>query len=203
MRCALVLIALVASHADDGPYGTLGNTCYETGVCNAGLVCVDQTCVAEPPSIDGGRPVPPDAEMSVECGSDEAIEPNDTPAQAWVSPIPSFAECITLVDLALCPEGDVDAYRFSVEVNGKSVRAVARYALAFGSVDLRVLNASGTVIANGALEDAGTVVVEVNNLAVGTYYIDAALSGPDIVTNYDLDIFTCDGAPCTATPMCP
>jgi hypothetical protein len=130
------------------------------------------------------------------CNDDSSIEPNDTTGNAWVTPIPSTMPSVSLVQLAICPTTDRDLFRFGVEVNGKNMKATITTDVADGPLLLQVLNGAGATIANGQAVSQTEIVVAVNNLAIGSYYVQVAANGADVENNYTIDIVTCDGAPC-------
>lgn len=194
-------VGLVALSAACSPYDPeLGDTPFRCGTdeprCPSGYQCVEYSPAEQICERAGGGDPEIDADPgNLDCNDDTSIEPNDTTATAWTTPIPASRPDISLVQLAICPDTDKDLFRFGVEVNDKNVRATVTTVVADGSLLLQVLNGAGAVIANGQATGADKIIVAVNNLAIGTYYIQ--VSAPvGVQNNYTLDIVTCSGPPC-------
>jgi len=200
MRLSLLLLStglLAACYSPD-----LGDTPFRCGTddpkCPDGYTChvyspSEQICERGSGGADanGGSDG-----SNLNCNDDSSIEPNDTTANAWVSPIPSTMSSVSLVQLAICPSTDKDLFRFGVEVNGKNMKATVTTDVASGPLLLQVLNGAGATIANGTATSQTQIVVAVNNLAIGSYYVSVAANGEGVENNYTIDIVTCDGAPC-------
>ncbi len=195
-------VGAVALGAACNPYDPeLGDSPFRCGTdeprCPSGYECVEYSPAEQICESGGGDEPEPDADPdNLDCNDDGAIEPNDTTATAWTTPIPASRPDISLVQLAICPDTDKDLFRFGVEVNGKNVRATVTTSVADGQLLLQILNGGGAVIANGQATGAEQIIVAVNNLAIGTYYVQ--VSAPvGVQNNYTLDIVTCDGPPCS------
>ncbi len=197
---SLASLGLVAAC---NPYDPdLGPTPFRCGTseprCPDGYTCVEhspaeQICESGVATVDGGDDT--DGGGDITCNDDSSIEPNDSTSSAWVTPIPSTMPSVSLVQLAICPTTDKDLFRFGVEVNGKNMKATVTTDVASGPLLLQVLNGAAT-IANGQATSQTEIVVAVNNLAVGSYYVQVAANGAGVENNYTIDIVTCDGAPC-------
>lgn len=206
MRAAASLLFVVAGLASLGACNAydpdLGDRPFRCGTddppCPDGYRCMEYSPSERICEREEG--VGPDASAGgdgddFQCNDDSSIEPNDMTSNAWTTPIPANAASVSLVQLAICPAGDKDLYRFGVEVNAKNMRAEIVTDLAAGALSLRVLNGSGSPIAPGAPISGTEVAVAVNNLAIGTYYVEVS-GGEGVRNNYTIEIVTCDGAPC-------
>lgn len=180
----------------------LGETPFRCGTeepkCPDGYTChvyspAEQICELGASVVDGGGG---GDGGDLECNDDSSIEPNDMTSNAWVTPIPSTMPSVSLVQLAICPTTDKDLFRFGVEANGKNMKATITTDVASGPLLLQILNGAGATIANGQAVSQTEIVVAVNNLAIGSYYVQVAANGEDVQNNYTIDIVTCDGAPC-------
>lgn len=138
---------------------------------------------------DGGTP---DADPNqVDCNDDADIEPNDVLPQAFDTGIPDLRTTFSLVGLAICPETDIDLFKFQAAASGGNVTASVTYAPNRGELSLDVVNAAGSAIATGAPSDADPNVIEVTitGIAAGTYYarIKSAAGGRN---NYERIVIT-------------
>lgn len=162
--------------------------------CPDGFTCVeysatDTVCVksGDAPRPDGGN-ADVDAPSQLECAFEE-LEPNESITDPTITPIPDFGPDYELVGLQICPDTDVDVYRFRIDITGKNVKVDINYRSSQGELVLDILNSTGTTII------AGTAVVgnpdilrgEVPNLASGTYYAQVR-SASGVRNNYDIDI---------------
>ena len=201
MRLALLLLAGLAACNPYDP--SLGGQPFKCGTeepsCPDGYSCheyspSERICEKGDFGPDGGGGGGDGG--NVTCNDDSSIEPNDTTGSAWTTPIPDTMPSVSLVQLAICPTSDLDLFRFRVEVNGKNMKATVTTVVADGLLSLRILNGSGTAIATGQAIGANDIVVAVNNLAIGTYFVEVGAGAADVKNNYTIDIVTCDGAPC-------
>lgn len=200
MRFSLLLLSaglLAACYNPD-----LGDTPFRCGTddpkCPDGYTChvyspSEQICESGASTVDAGGG---SDGGDLTCNDDSSIEPNDTTANAWVTPIPSTMPSVSLVQLAICPTTDKDLFRFAVEANGKNMKATITTDVQSGPLLLQVLNGGGATIANGQATSQTQIVVAVNNLAIGSYYVSVGANGDGVENNYTIDIVTCDGAPC-------
>jgi hypothetical protein len=203
MRAApLLLLALAACN----PYSPdLGNTPFRCGTdeprCPDGYECIEHSAsmhVCErmgSTDVDAG---PDEDAAGVVCNDDSDIEPNDTTAQAFLTPIPSFDSCTYMVNLAVCPSTDKDLYSFRIQAGGmNNLRATVTTDVARGMLELKVLNQSGATIANGVVLDGNTIQVTVPNMSIGTFFIQvSAPTDSTVQNNYNLEINTCATAGC-------
>ena len=203
MRSIILLSLALGLLAACNPYDpTLGGQPFRCGTdeprCPDGYTCheyspSEQICEIGNLQVDGGGG---DDGSNITCNDDSSIEPNDTTGNAWTTPIPDTMPSVSLVQLAICPTTDLDLFRFRVEVNGKNMKATVTTVVADGLLSLRVLNGSGTAIATGQAIGANEIIVAVNNLAIGTYFVEVGAGAAGVRNNYTIDIETCDGAPC-------
>ncbi len=195
LACAAALAAAACSPYDP----ELGDTPFRCGtsdpVCPDGYAC--DTTAGGPTGVcvRDGEVVPdagPDAGQQADagplvCNNDMAIEPNNDIGSATTTPIPDQSEEYTLVGLAICPAGDVDVFRFRVDVTGKNITATASETVrSRGEIVVEILNGTGVPIATGEYNGANTAVTAVlNNAAIGTYFVQ--VRGLDTATqnNYN------------------
>jgi hypothetical protein len=199
MRAFLVLCSIAGLAACDPYSPDLGPRPFRCGTddpeCPSGYQCVEHSPTERFCERSGGNPDDPDSGNPIECDDDSSIEPNDTTDQAWVTPIPDSMPTVSLVQLSICPSSDKDLYRFGVQVNGKNLHVTVETESS-GALALQILNGAGAVIANGAQTSDTRIDVAVNNLSIGTYFVQVAAASPGDTDNSTLDIVTCDGAPC-------
>jgi hypothetical protein len=167
MRSAWLLLLVVACGSGKGSEaGALGEPCYPNGTCNVGLSCFQGTCVAADAAmlVDAMPDAVPDAAL---CLAD-ATEPNNAPANAFVTPVDSVQQSIAFTGLDICPAADIDNYAASLTTANASLDVTVTWTGAPQS--MQVLNAGGTAIANGTTNGAMTRAC-VPNLPIGTYYV--------------------------------
>jgi hypothetical protein len=203
MRAAPILLLL--AFAACNPYSPdLGDTPFRCGSedprCPDGYECIEHSASMHICEREGFNEVdagPEEDAAELVCNDDSDIEPNDTIAQAFLTPIPTFRSCTNMVSLAVCPSTDKDLYSFRVETNGKNLRSTLTLDVSRGQLELKILNGSGATIANGAVLDGNTIQVTVPNMAVGTYYVQVGSpTESTIENNYTIEINTCDVAGC-------
>lgn len=196
---AVVFLSCAPSEGDEG------EACYGNGTCNSGLVCLSDLCVdlgdlpdADVPDAPVDAPqfdaVPQfDADPPFQCNNDSEIEPNDNINTATPTPIPDIQDFYNLANLAICPDSDIDVFRFRVDEVGKNAVADLYHDSSRGLLQLDILNATGTSIANGVevMSDSDHLRAAINNLPAGIYYVQVRASNVGIENNYDtLDIVT-------------
>lgn len=202
MRFLIVLSALlVAGAVACNPYDpSLPDVPFRCGTeeprCPEQYVCVEhapgqQLCERENagnvPDAGGGG----DGSSSFTCNDDSEIEQNDSISDPTITPIPTLDDEYELVGLAICPDTDVDVFRFSINETGKNARAEISYNAADGELLLDVLNSTGVSIRSGSpvAGDANLLRAEVANLPAGTYY--AQVRAPaGVQNNYGIYIVT-------------
>jgi hypothetical protein len=199
MRSLLITTLVAAATAACNPYdpdlGAAPFRCGADDACPDGYSCVEHSpsekiCEREgdPGGDDDGDG--PDASQGVQCNDDSAIEPNDMTSNATTTPIPNLQMDVSYTELAICPDADKDVFRFGVSATDANVRAIVTAQLSDGDLSLQILNGSGAVIANGTALTSTELQVVVNNLAIGTYYVQ--VSGKDgAQNNYEIEIVTC------------
>jgi len=197
-------VSLLAAIAACNPYSPdLGDAPFKCGtddpVCPDGYECVEYSAsdkVCE--RIGTENPDDPDAggNNNVDCNDDSSIEPNDTTANATLTPIPDFDTDVSFVQLAICPSTDKDLFRFRVDVaDQQNVKATVTTQVAQGQLLVSILNGSGQTIVNGAPISNTQIVASMNDLSTGVWYVQVA-APEGVENNYALDIVTCTGAPC-------
>ena len=116
------------------------------------------------------------------CDNDSTLEPNDAIGNAFPTSVDVQTQMLNLAGLAICPATDKDNYRVVIS-SPKALEVIASWDSG-PSLNLSILNASGTSIANGV---AGTNQTRacVPNLPSGTYYASVFASDRN---NYRLAI---------------
>jgi hypothetical protein len=184
------------------PYGDpdLGNAPFRCGTdeprCPRGYVCVTHSPVQEicekASSVAG-----PDAGFGSDssntgfvCNNDSSLEPNNSIAQATVTPIPNLGREYELLRLAICPDSDVDVFRFGTDQPQMHARARITYNSSQGVLQLDILNNSGASIREATPVGGNPDILEaeVNFIPLSTYFAQVKSSGPGIQNNYDLRI---------------
>ena len=199
LLAATVFFATAALAACDPYAPELPNHPFKCGgdnddLCPEGYTCnASQVCERVPTGADI------DASTSFQCAND-TIEPNDTPLQAYRTPIPQASFSAALLSVAICPGDDKDHYRFGVDAVGTNMEATIVGMADRASLTVNLLNSNGTKIADGAPVPGNPQVVRMevpNRLAVGDYVVQV-LSPDSTQNNYEITIKTC-----TSTLPCP
>lgn len=203
MRAALLTVLLLAAC---NPYSPdLGDTPFRCGTdeprCPDGYECVEHSTsqhICERVGFNEVDAGPDEDAAGVVCNDDSDIEPNDTTSQAFLTPIPTFASCTSMVNLAVCPSTDKDLYSFRIESSTENnLRATVTTDVSRGMLELKVLEGSGATIASGVVIDGNTIQVTVPNMSIGTFYVQVgAPTDSSVQNNYALEIITCDVAGC-------
>jgi hypothetical protein len=152
--------------------------------CGGEGKCLDATCMN--PRIDGSVVLvdAPSFDMpNFVCADDSALEPNNSIGQAFVTPVDTQAQMVNLAGLALCPAGDKDHYRVTLSAANKSLEVIAMPTNG-PNIQLSILNAGGTSIANGVMTGVGLRACT-PNLPVGTYFASVTSASEN---NYSLSI---------------
>jgi hypothetical protein len=144
--------------------------------CPDGYTCMTTTggdyCLA------AGGMVPVDANTS-HCNDDSQLEPNDSIAQAFQTPVATTKNTLTFAGLAICPMGDKDDYSVTITTANQNLEVIIEYDPAMGA-DLQgsILNSGGQAIANASPVTgmAGVRRAYTPNLPTGVYY--ASVFGP-------------------------
>jgi hypothetical protein len=197
MRAFLVTTLLAAAAAcspynpdlPDQPFlcGSGSPQCPDGYTCmsgSAGSVCVSDDGNNPGGGTDGGG--------NGNCADDSNLEPNDSLATAYVTPVDMGAggfNTFNLAGLAICPAGDVDNYAFTISVDQENAVITMTYDTSGSPLQMSIKTGtgSGTAIINGAAVSGmpGVVKASPSNLPTGTYYVDVFSSGTN---NYSLDI---------------
>ena len=202
---ALPLLAAAALAACNSYDPDLGAVPFRCGVdeprCPLGYTCVSYSGDEELCEKTGGEGDGDDADAGPQpdggggftCADDGELEPNNAIAEATNTFIPTQHDTYKLVSLSVCPDTDVDVFRFEVDVSGKNLRADLSYQAARGQLILEVLNEGAEVIRTGAAVPgmADLVRAEVPNMPQGTYFVQ--LRAPaGIENNYTIEIALSD-----------
>jgi hypothetical protein len=200
MRTALALSTLAAIWMACDPYSpNLGDHPFRCGTdeprCPAHYVCVEYSSTVQLCEPEDSEAVPDAGDDSdgtpFECGADDSLEPNDSITDPTITPIPDFGPSYELVGLQVCPDTDIDVFRFRTDVVGKNVAVTVSYPSANGLLTLELLNSSGAVIRAGTASGNPDVLeATVANLAIGTYFAKVASSGAGIENDYSIEIVT-------------
>lgn len=196
-------VAVAALLCACSPYSpNLGDRPFRCGTdeprCPDGYECVEVTPTdnfCERNAATGGADAGIDGAVLADarpfqCNDDSEIEPNDTTTQATTTPIPAISDSYSLVGLAICPDTDLDLFRFGVDVTGKNVQVDITYTSQQGQLVLNILNSVGTPIATGNQQTAALLRAELANAPAGTYFVSVGAAGPGIENNYNIDITT-------------
>lgn len=203
MRAALLSFLLLAAC---NPYSPdLGDTPFRCGTdeprCPDGYECIEHSAsqhICERVGFNDVDAGPDEDAAGLVCNDDSDIEPNDTTAQAFLTPIPTFDSCTYMVSLAVCPSTDKDLYSFRIEsATQNNLRATVTTDVSRGMLELKVLNGSGATVASGVVIDGNTIQVTVPNMSIGTFYVQVgAPTDSSVQNNYTLEINTCSVAGC-------
>ncbi len=122
------------------------------------------------------------------CADDSSLEPNDTTATAWSTPVDTRKN-FPLTMLAICPASDKDNYAMSITVQGENIEVLVDFDVAGAALQGGIVNSTGMTVANAMpiTGSPGHIRAYLANAAMGTYY--ALVSGPGTGTNnYNLTI---------------
>lgn len=186
-RFACFAFATLAFAACDPYAPDLGPNPFECGgeddVCPEGYTCDTTRDVCqktEPQNVDA---------PAFTCQNDAQLEPNNTPAQAYIAASPGDS----LLGLAICPNGDVDHYQITVDAPSNLELLVAGMADR-QPLQVDLLNRMGTVISSGTPVTGAMQQVKLeftsNRLAADTYVIRVR-SSDATENNYNLTYKTC------------
>jgi hypothetical protein len=116
------------------------------------------------------------------CADDSSFEPNDSIQTAFQLP---STPTITFAGLALCPATDVDFYGIGVGSTATlEVVVVSEPNIPPG---VAILNAAGTVIANGSADNVGTRATA-PNVPAGSYFARVTAPGGGVQENYRMTV---------------
>ena len=199
--CLATSAALLLAASCDPYSPNLGNTApFRCGTddprCPEGFACVEyspsqQLCEKEdsaaipdsgPGQIDSGP---------FECGRDSQIEPNESITDPTITPIPDFGPEYELVGLQICPDTDIDVFRFRTDVVGKNVTVRLVHNAGAGTLALDILNSGGVSITAGtATANPDVIEASVVNLPVSTYFAQVRSTEAGVENDYDIEIVT-------------
>ena len=199
---ASVAFGMLAAAGCDPYNPDLGNTPFRCGTeeprCPEGYMCMEyspsqQICerAGDDPLPDAG---PDEADAGpFQCNNDAEIEPNESINNATLTPIPDIQDFYNLANLAICPDTDIDVFRFRVAVTGKNATVDLQHNSSRGLLRVDILNAAGTSIAMGSpfMGNNDHLRAAINNLPAGIYYARVQSSAAGVLNNYEtLDIVT-------------
>ena len=176
MMRTFILSTLVALAACSPYSPDLGNQPFKCGteepICPDGYACMmtapnDMRCV----SIDQGA-MPDSNTTGFPCADDSSLEGssrNDTPANAYQTPVDTQRSDLTLAGLAICPEGDKDNYAVTLSGPNKGLEVVVTWDSG-QPISMSLLNAGGASIVNGTANGEKSLRACAANLPMGTYY---------------------------------
>jgi len=164
--------------ADQTPRCPDGYTCIPQSGSNAPEVCIENGGDGKVP--DGGNGA---------CDDDRSLEPNDSTATAWITPVDS-TKMFPLSSLAICPAGDKDIYSVQMMVANENLEMIVEYEAGGADLQGAILNSSGIAIANATMTTTNVKRAYTPNLPTGIYYIQVSgpSSGALTTNNYKLNI---------------
>lgn len=192
----LAAAALAACNSYDPDLGAVPFRCgTDEPRCPLGYTCVsysgdEELCEktgADEEGSDAGQPA--DAGGDFTCADDGELEPNNNMGEATNTLIPSQHDTYKLVSLSICPDTDLDIFRFEVDVSGKNLRADLSSQATRGQLILEVLEDGGTVIRSAEPVSGmpDLIRAEVPNMPQGTYFVQVRAPA-DVENNYTIEI---------------
>jgi hypothetical protein len=153
-----------------------GYTCIPGQGSDAAEVCVE----------NGGNGMIPDVNLG-NCANDTSLEPNDSTATAWVSPVDNNKD-FELASLAICPPGDKDTYQVMIQTANENLEVNLEYEDGGADLQASILNSGGVPIANATSTGANTKRAYTANLPIAVYYVQVTgpTSGSVTTNNYKL-----------------
>ncbi len=137
-----------------------------------------------------GGAVPADSNPTA-CANDSSLEPNDTIAQAWMTPVDTRKN-FPLSSLAICPAGDKDTYAMNISVQGENIEVLIDYDTAGAPLQGAILNGGGNTVAQAmpVTGSPGHLRAYLANASVGSFYaqVFGPASGAVTTNNYNLTI---------------
>lgn len=195
MRTLSLACLAAASLAACTPYDPdLGNAPFFCGPADQEQRCPEgYTCM---PSASGGTEVcvAPNGMIPVDgnntnCADDRMLEPNDSTATAWITPVDT-TKSFPLASLAICPSGDKDNYSIMMTTANQNLEVVVEWEAGGAELQAAILNSGGVAIANATTTVANTKRAYTPNVPSGIYY--AQVFGPNqgsvTTNNYKLSI---------------
>ncbi len=197
MRAGSVVLALavtallVACNSYNPDLGNAPFRCNETSPrCPDDYVCVNYDNGREVCEEDGDGGGDVDAGGgNVTCNDDSEIEPNNDTTSPTNTTIPLQELTYSLVGLAICPATDVDVFRFSTDVRDRNLKAEISFDESVTTLQLEVLNNTGTTIRMGTPVSGspGVVRAEVRSLPLGDYFVSVRSSNAT-ENNYSIEL---------------
>jgi hypothetical protein len=196
MRIALLVLA---SSAACSPYDPdLGPAPFLCGPADQDPRCPDgYACMPDPNGgtteycLSTGGTVPIDAN-NTNCADDSQLEPNDTTAMAFQTPVATQKNNLTFAGLAICPSGDKDTYAITITMMNQNLEVIIEYEGGGAELQGSILNSGGIAIANASALAGmpGKKRAYTPNLPTGNYY--AQVLGPNsgslTMNNYKLTV---------------
>lgn len=196
MRTLSLACLVAASLAACTPYDPdLGNAPFFCGPadqeqrCPEGYMCMPsagsggtEVCVAP----NGMIPVDGN---NTNCADDRSLEPNDSTATAWITPVDT-TKSFPLSSLAICPAGDKDNYSIMMTTANQNLEVIVEWEAGGAELQAAILNSGGVAIANATTTVSNTKRAYTPNVPSGIYY--AQVFGPNqgslTTNNYKLSI---------------
>lgn len=197
MRTLVLTFFLAAATSACTPYSPdLGAAPFKCGPVEQSPRCPDgYTCIPGQGSNafdvclqNGGDGTIPDSGSS-NCANDSTLEPNDSVATAWITPVDN-TKSFPLSSLAICPAGDKDNYSVMMTTANQNLEMIVEYEVGGAELQGAILNSGGIAIQNATLTTANTKRAYAANLPTGIYYIlvTGPASGTLLTNNYKLNI---------------
>ncbi|MBA3817420.1 MAG: hypothetical protein H0X17_00885 [Deltaproteobacteria bacterium] len=135
--------------------------------------------------------LPDSGTTGFQCSDDGPLEgstKNDTPQTAYMTPVDTQRQDLSLAGLAICPEGDKDFYAVTLSAANpnKSLEVVVSWDSG-QPISMSITNASGTSLVNGVAMGDKSLRACAPNLPTGTYFGSVFASG-STKNNYRLAI---------------
>ena len=134
--------------------------------------------------IKAGGQIPPDSNPTM-CANDQSLEPNDSIAMAWVTPVDTRKN-FPLSSLAICPEGDKDVYLVTTNAANQNIEVVISWESGL-PLSGAILGGGGAMLANATANGEKSVRAYLAMAPVGTYYAQV-FGGPTTKNNYSMKI---------------
>lgn len=196
MRTLSFACLVAASLAACTPYDPdLGNAPFFCGPADQEQRCPEgYTCM--PSAGSGGSEVcvAPNGMIPVDgnntnCADDRSLEPNDSTATAWITPVDT-TKSFPLSSLAICPAGDKDNYSIMMTTANQNLEVIVEWEAGGAELQAAILNSGGVAIANATTTVSNTKRAYTPNVPSGIYY--AQVFGPNqgslTTNNYKLSI---------------
>lgn len=198
MRTFSLFILASAALAACNPYDPdLGQAPFFCGPADQTPRCPEgYTCMSNAGSGSGGTEVcvAPNGTIPIDgqpanCADDRSLEPNDSTATAWITPVDS-TKTFPLSSLAICPAGDKDNYSIMMTTPNENLELLVEYEASGAELTAAILNSTGVAISNASATGATTKRAYVTNLPTGIYYaqVYGPASGSLTTNNYKLTL---------------